>query len=80
MRAATESLGAANTRDDHPPITAGEDFSEFLARVPGAYAWLGTGDPAHPEGWHHNPHFDFNDAALTHGAAFWCGLVEAELA
>jgi hippurate hydrolase len=72
--------GAAAARDDHPPITAGEDFSEFLARIPGAYAWLGTGDPAHPEGVHHNPHFDFNDAALTHGAAFWCTLVETELA
>ncbi|MGG5808727.1 amidohydrolase [Falsiroseomonas sp. CW058] len=71
--------GAAAAQDGHPPITAGEDFSEFLARVPGAYAWLGTGDPAHPEGWHHNPHFDFNDAALAHGAAFWCSLVEAEL-
>jgi hippurate hydrolase len=78
VRAAT--AGAVAVRDDHPPITAGEDFSEFLARVPGAYAWLGTGDPAHPEGWHHNPHFDFRDAALTHGAAFWCSLVETELA
>jgi hippurate hydrolase len=78
VRAARASATAV--RDDHPPITAGEDFSEFLARIPGAYAWLGTGDPAHPEGWHHNPHFDFNDAALAHGAAFWCALVETELA
>jgi hippurate hydrolase len=70
---------ASAVRDDHPPITAGEDFSEFLAQRPGAYAWLGTGAPAHPEGWHHNPHFDFPDAALAHGAAFWCSLVEAEL-
>jgi hippurate hydrolase len=70
---------AVAVRDDHPPITAGEDFSEFLALRPGAYAWLGTGDPAHPEGFHHNPRFDFPDAALAHGAAFWCSLVEAEL-
>jgi hippurate hydrolase len=77
VRAASQ---AAAVLDDHPPITAGEDFSEFLARRPGAYCWLGTGDPAHPEGWHHNPHFDFNDAALPHGAAFWCSLVETELA
>ena len=68
------------TMDDHPPLTPGEDFSEFLAARPGAYVWLGTGDPAHPEGFHHNPHFDFNDAALAHGAAFWCSLVEQELA
>jgi hippurate hydrolase len=77
VRAAAQ---AEAVMDDHPPITAGEDFSEFLARVPGAYAWLGTGAPAHPEGVHHNPHFDFNDAALAHGAAFWCSLVETELA
>ena len=48
--------------------------------LPGAYCWLGTGEPAHREGVHHNPHFDFNDTALTHGAAFWCSLVEQELA
>jgi len=66
--------------DDHPPLTPGEDFSEFLAERPGAYVWLGTGAPAHPEGVHHNPHFDFNDDALPHGAAFWCALVEQELA
>jgi len=78
LRAATGTASAV--QDDHPPITAGEDFSEFLARLPGAYCWLGTGAPAHPEGFHHNPHFDFNDAALIHGAAFWCSLVESELA
>jgi hippurate hydrolase len=80
VEAARAALGDARTMDDHPPLTPGEDFSEFLARRPGAYVFLGTGDPAHPEGVHHNPHFDFNDAALAHGAAFWCSLVERELA
>ena len=78
-RAAAATLGADRARDDHPPITAGEDFALMLEARPGAYAWLGTGDPAHPEGWHHNPHFDFNDAALPAGAALFCGIVEAEL-
>lgn len=78
-RAAVAALGAGHALDDHPPLTPGEDFSEMLARLPGAYVWLGTGDPAHPEGVHHNPHFDFNDAALIHGATFWCSLVETEL-
>ncbi|MFH5925778.1 M20 aminoacylase family protein [Roseomonas xinghualingensis] len=77
--AAATTLGTEHARDDHPPITAGEDFACMLEARPGAYAWLGTGDPAHPEGWHHNPHFDFNDAALVAGAAFLCGVVEAEL-
>jgi hippurate hydrolase len=80
LRAACAAVGNALAMDDHPPLTPGEDFSEFLALRPGAYVWLGTGDPAHPEGFHHNPHFDFNDAALAHGAAFWCALVEQELA
>ncbi len=79
VRAARAAVGDERTMDDHPPLTPGEDFSEFLAVRPGAYVWLGTGAPAHPEGFHHNPHFDFNDAALPHGAAFWCSLVEQEL-
>ncbi|MBI0537659.1 amidohydrolase [Roseomonas sp. KE2513] len=78
-RAATATVGAERALDDHPPVTAGEDFACMLEARPGAYAWLGTGDPAHPEGWHHNPRFDFNDAALTAGAALFCGIVEAEL-
>jgi hippurate hydrolase len=77
--AAAATVGAKMARDDHPPITAGEDFACMLEVRPGAYAWLGTGDPAHPEGWHHNPRFDFNDVALTTGAAFLCGVVETEL-
>ena len=51
----------------------------MLERVPGAYVFLGTGAPVHPEGFHHNPHFDFNDAALPIGAAWWCSIVETEL-
>ena len=78
--AAAATVGPALARDDHPPITAGEDFACLLEVCPGAYGWLGTGEPAHPEGWHHNPHFDFNDAALPVGAAFLCSIVEAELA
>ncbi|TPG61399.1 amidohydrolase [Roseomonas nepalensis] len=78
-RAAGATLGSDRARDHHPPITAGEDFALLLEARPGAYAWLGTGDPAHPEGWHHNPRFDFNDAALPAGAALLCGIVEAEL-
>jgi amidohydrolase len=79
LRAARASAGAL-AQDDHPPLTPGEDFAEMLLARPGAYVWLGTGEPAHPEGFHHNPHFDFNDAALAHGAAWWCALVETELA
>jgi amidohydrolase len=78
LRAGAATVGEAMTVRDFPPSTAGEDFAFMLARVPGAYAWLGTG-PAAPEVRHHNSYFDFNDAALAAGAAYWCSLVEAEL-
>ena len=74
------AAATCEVKRDLPPITAGEDFSAMLERVPGAYVFLGTGAPGHPEGFHHNPHFDFNDAALPIGAAYWCSLVETELA
>jgi hippurate hydrolase len=77
--AACATVGRETALDDYPAITAGEDFSAMLEARPGAYAWLGTGAPAHPEGFHHNPHFDFNDAALATGAAFLASIVEAEL-
>ncbi|MFC7609266.1 amidohydrolase [Teichococcus aestuarii] len=77
--AAIATVGAAAALDDYPAITAGEDFSAMLEVRPGAYARLGTGAPAHPEGYHHNPHFDFNDDALAAGAAFLASIVETEL-
>ncbi len=42
----------------------GEDFAFFLARVPGAFFWLGNGRPARQL---HQPTFDFNDEALKTG-------------
>jgi hippurate hydrolase len=77
--AAAATVGAAQALDDYPAITAGEDFSAMLEVRPGAYAWLGTGAPAHPESFHHNPRFDFNDAALATGAAFLASIVQEEL-
>ncbi|UFN51106.1 M20 family metallopeptidase [Roseomonas sp. OT10] len=79
LRAAAATVGPDATIDDPEPITPGEDFAFMLNARPGAYVFLGMGPPAHPEGYQHNPHYDFNDAVLKHGAAFWCSLVETEL-
>ncbi len=51
-----------------PPVMAGDDFGEFLAVLPGAYAFLGNGALT-PEGGLHQPKYDFNDAAIEPGAA-----------
>jgi len=56
------------------PVMVGEDFAEFLEKVPGIYALLGvaaadgTGAP-----WHH-PGFSLAEEALPIGAAFLAGL------
>jgi hippurate hydrolase len=77
-RAAARAVGAANVLHDFPPSTAGEDFSFMLQKVPGAYVWLGIG-PGLEGCLHHNPRYDFNDAALATGAAYWVSLAQTEL-
>ena len=79
LRAARATVGEALVDDDPEPITPGEDFAFMLLERPGAFAFIGMGAPRHPEGYQHNPHYDFNDEILAHGAAYWCSLVEAEL-
>jgi len=74
----SELVGAGNVRRDPPLIMASEDFSYMLAEVPGCYINIGNGDG---EGACevHNPWYDFNDAALPYGAAFFVRLVEKKL-
>lgn len=54
-----------------PNVTAdcrtmgGEDFSEFLERVPGAFAFVGAGTPGAPQRAHHAPDFDFDERAIS---------------
>lgn len=48
----------------------GDDFAEFILNTPGAYAYLGTHDPARPETGHniHSAYFDVDETALPFGA------------
>ncbi len=57
------------------PIMFSEDFAYFLQQVPGCYFGLGTGAIKSL----HDPGYDFNDAALVPGAAFWARIVEGFL-
>jgi hippurate hydrolase len=74
----SELVGAENVERDPPLIMASEDFSLMLERVPGCYLNIGNGEG---EGGCevHNPGYDFNDAALPLGAAFFARLVETRL-
>jgi len=78
-RICSELVGADNVDRQPPLIMASEDFSFMLERVPGCYLNIGNGDGA--GGCEvHNPGYDFNDAALPLGAAFYARLVETRLA
>jgi amidohydrolase len=67
-RVAAEVLGDDGVVDA-PPMTASEDFAYFLRRVPGAFCFLGAGDPSRgiteP---HHSPGFDIDESVLPSGA------------
>jgi amidohydrolase len=79
------ALAAAGTvpditarRGDVGPSIASEDFAFMLEACPGAYAWIGT-DGSQRSLPLHNPGYDFNDAALPIGAAYWAALATHSL-
>ncbi len=54
------------------PFMFSEDFAFFQERVKGCYFGIGNGASANL----HDPGYNFNDALLAKGAAFWVKLVE----
>lgn len=64
---------------DRKPMSFSEDFAHFAAAVPGCFLLLGNGtDGAHGQPLHAS-NYDFNDALLPIGAAFWTHLVQDRL-
>lgn len=64
---------------NRPPMSFSEDFAHFSATVPGCFLLLGNGTQgAHGQPLHAN-NYDFNDALLPIGAAFWAALVQDRL-
>jgi amidohydrolase len=60
---------------DAPAVMGSEDFAFLLEAAPGALLGIGNGLAGQKGGCGlHNPHYDFNDAALRPGAAFWVAL------
>ena len=76
---ALELVGPEKTVLHGPAITASEDFSFMLEKVPGCYLIIGNGDGAGGCAVH-NPGYDFNDNNLVVGAAYWARLTERFLA
>lgn len=67
IAAGQETLGTAGVVTAKP-VLAAEDFGYYLERVPGAYLFIGAGNPAagivYP---HHHPKFDMDEQALAYG-------------
>ncbi|MBT6276753.1 MAG: amidohydrolase, partial [Chromatiales bacterium] len=74
----TELVGIEKVDRNPPLIMASEDFSFMLEKVPGCYINIGNGGGGSVCEVH-NPGYDFNDEALTLGAAFFSRLVESKL-
>jgi len=79
-------VGDANVWVQEPAMPS-EDFAYMLQARAGCYAFIGNGDGDHRALGHgagpcmlHNPSYDFNDALIPLGAAYWVRLAEAWLA
>lgn len=81
--AAARALGQEHVRHDARPSMGAEDFSYMLRERPGCYVWLGQGGGQDALGQSgcmlHSPHYDFNDAIIPLGIAYWVRLVERAL-
>ena len=73
--AAAELVGDEWVNRHRDPVMGSEDFSFMLEKVPGAYIHVGNGPGAQA----HNPHYNFNDAAIPYGAALYARIVERTL-
>ena len=78
QRAAHRAVGTDRVDTQFRPSMASEDFSAMLLERPGAFAWIGAGEPGIGPGLHQSS-FDFNDALLRPGAAYFAAIVAEEL-
>ncbi|MCA3181542.1 MAG: M20 family metallopeptidase [Burkholderiaceae bacterium] len=79
-KVAESLVGADRVARDKKPAMGSEDFAWMLRARPGAYMWIGNGTGSRGGCMVHNPGYDFNDAVLPIGAAYWVRLAETALA
>lgn len=61
------------------PELGGDDFAEYILRAPGAYAYVGSGNPEKPNTRpaHHNSRFDIDEDCLKVSVALYsCYTIE----
>ena len=78
--AATAVAGPGAVFEMADPVMGAEDFAYMLGVKQGAYIMLGAKRAGGVNPMLHHPAYDFNDAILAKGAAYWATLVEQQLA
>jgi len=68
MKGVAEEIVGKEGMVDGVRTMGGEDISFFLARVPGAFAFVGSAPPGAQASPHHSPTFDIDEDALVIGA------------
>lgn len=79
QQTAVSLFGADRVITRREPDLGGDDFAEYILRVPGTYAYIGSANSENPNtrAAHHNSHFDIDEESLTVAAALYvCYTVE----
>ena len=73
QKTAFSLFGTDHVITQRQPDLGGDDFAEYILRVPGCYAYIGSGNPANPNTQvaHHNAYFDIDEDALTVATAMY---------
>lgn len=75
IEAAIKVLGENSVFGDSLPFTVSEDFGVFLEKIPGCFAFLGTGRAGEENSPLHSGCFDYNDNMLLVGAEYFARLI-----
>lgn len=73
QKTAIRLFGEENVIKNRQASLGGDDFAEYIIKVPGTYAYFGTGNPA-KEGTtaaHHDSKFDIDEDALVQAVALY---------
>lgn len=71
QKVARRLFGDENVIANRPYALGGDDFAEYIIKVPGVYGYVGSGNPSNPDTQvaHHNTHFDIDEESLVVAAA-----------
>lgn len=77
---AVEAVDGARIDADCPPVGFSEDFGQYLQHRPGCLVLMGNGTAGRHGHTLHSPTYEFNDAGVPYGVAFWTQLALGQLA